>query len=262
MSPSRTSFTARRCRRPSRRPSSGLDQASKRFGRPGGGRGADCACRYQLLDSLNFWYCLFSRPLPILRGSGEQVLGGTPSAPFRHIGSGRLPQGASRRLGPQHTPQVRPPRRTPARPDGADCRDRPPFRWRPVLFSPSPSPGLARRPAVPPAGFALRHPCHTQRSWSSGPSLTLIDHPRGSLPGESALRIRINPQLRGWRTPNRTVANPESDGGEPAVQAAAGPAWAWSAATRAKAWRARSPATMPATPAITSAARGSRTSER
>ena len=36
--------------------------------------------------------------------------------------------GASRRLESQHTPQVRPLRRTPARPDGADFKDRPPWK--------------------------------------------------------------------------------------------------------------------------------------
>ena len=52
------------------------------------------------------------------------MLGRTPNTASRLIGTGRLPQGASRRLVPLHTPQVRPLRRTPARPDGA-CLQRP-----------------------------------------------------------------------------------------------------------------------------------------
>ena len=78
-----------------------------------------------------FWVLAFPRPLPILRGSGELVLGRTPSTPFS---AHRSQAFAARRLpssGAAHTPQVRPPRRTPARPDGA-YQDRTAMDWRSV----------------------------------------------------------------------------------------------------------------------------------
>jgi hypothetical protein len=64
---------------------------------------------------------------------GGLVLGRTLGTASRLIGTGRLPQGASRRLVPLHTPQVRPLRRTPARPDGACLQKTDRHGWRSVF---------------------------------------------------------------------------------------------------------------------------------